>query len=138
MAIRVLAMSLPMGGAPSMLPAAGVTMPVRWATKHGGGRSKNGRDSIGKRLGIKKQDGELVKPGNILVRQRGSSYHAGENVGTGKDYTLFALTDGFVRIQTNSLRQRKFVSIVPVHYDIPEEFLPRVITADQDPLTQQS
>lgn len=101
----------------------------RWATKHGGGRSKNGRDSIGKRLGIKKQNGNLVKAGNILVRQRGSSYHAGENVGTGKDYTLYALQPGHVRFQTFSLRRRTFVHIDPLpKVDPAPEFIPQVTT----------
>ena len=122
----------------NLIPAVGITLPCRWATKHGGGRSKNGRDSIGKRLGIKKQHGELVRAGNILVRQRGSSFHASENVGTGKDYTLFALTDGHVKFTTNSLRKRRFISIVPLSYSIPDEFLPRVISADDSPVPIQS
>ena len=123
-------------GAPSLVAPIGITLPCRWATKHGGGRSKNGRDSIGKRLGIKKQHGEFVRAGNILVRQRGSSYHAAENVGTGKDYTLFALSDGIVRFRTHSLRKRKFISIEPAEFSVPDEFFPRVITAEQDPLTK--
>ena len=66
------------------------------AHKKAGGSSRNGRDSAGKRLGVKRYGGQLVKAGNILVRQRGSSFHAGENVGMGTDYTLFALVDGTV------------------------------------------
>jgi large subunit ribosomal protein L27 len=78
------------------------------AHKKAVGSTRNGRDSRGKRLGVKKFGGEVVKAGNILVRQRGSTYHAGENVGTGRDYTLFALTDGVVEFH-RGLRQ--FVSI---------------------------
>ncbi len=82
------------------------------AHKKAGGSSRNGRDSIGKRLGLKKYGGEVVRSGNILVRQRGSTYHAGENVGQGKDYTLFALTDGVVAF-TQKRNNRKFISIEP-------------------------
>ncbi|MBX7138884.1 MAG: 50S ribosomal protein L27 [Oligoflexia bacterium] len=81
------------------------------AHKKAGGSSRNGRDSRGKRLGLKHFEGEVVKAGNILVRQRGSTYHAGNNVGTGKDFTLFALVDGKVRFKTGN---RAFVSIEPV------------------------
>ncbi len=69
------------------------------STKKGGGSSKNGRDTEGKRLGLKKFGGEAVKAGNILARQRGTKYHAGENVGVGRDHTLFALKDGVVQFQ---------------------------------------
>jgi large subunit ribosomal protein L27 len=67
------------------------------AHKKAGGSSRNGRDSAGRRLGVKKFGGELVIPGNILVRQRGTKVNAGENVGMGKDHTLFALKEGFVK-----------------------------------------
>ena len=67
------------------------------AHKKAGGSSRNGRDSAGRRLGVKKYGGELVIPGNIIVRQRGTKWHPGENVGMGKDHTLFALTDGKVK-----------------------------------------
>lgn len=67
------------------------------AHKKAGGSSKNGRDSRGKRLGVKKFGGEIVKAGNILVRQRGSTYYAGPGVSTGRDFTLFALVDGRVK-----------------------------------------
>ena len=66
------------------------------AHKKGGGSSTNGRDSIGRRLGVKKTDGQFVKNGNIIVRQRGTRKHAGKNVGIGKDHTLYALCDGVV------------------------------------------
>jgi len=67
------------------------------AHKKGQGTSHNGKTSIAKRLGVKKYDGEFVFSGNIIVRQRGTKYHAGANVGTGTDYTLFSLIDGFVK-----------------------------------------
>lgn len=82
------------------------------AHKKAGGSSRNGRDSIGKRLGVKKFGGEKIVAGNILVRQRGSTYHAGENVGTGKDYTLFALHDGVVKFHKGR-SNRKYISILP-------------------------
>lgn len=83
-----------------------------FAHKKGGGSSSNGRDSNSKRLGVKRADGQFVKAGNILVRQRGTKVHAGNNVGLGKDYTLFALADGIVKFE-NKDRKRKKVSIYP-------------------------
>ena len=80
------------------------------AHKKGQGSTRNGRDSIGKRLGLKKGDGQPVIAGNILVRQRGTKFYAGANVGMGKDHTLFALTDGIVRFHKGKL-DRKFVSV---------------------------
>ncbi|MDC3024170.1 50S ribosomal protein L27 [Alphaproteobacteria bacterium] len=80
------------------------------ATKKAGGSSRNGRDSAGRRLGVKKYGGELVYPGNILVRQRGTKFYPGENVGIGKDHTLFALKEGKVVFKTKS-SGRKFVII---------------------------
>ncbi|QMU56406.1 MAG: 50S ribosomal protein L27 [Candidatus Mycalebacterium zealandia] len=80
------------------------------STKKGGGSSKNGRDSAGRRLGVKKFGGEVVKAGNIIVRQRGTLFHAGDNVGTGRDWTLFALSDGVVKFRKG---KRKTVSVVP-------------------------
>jgi large subunit ribosomal protein L27 len=82
------------------------------AHKKGMGSTKNGRDSIGKRLGVKRHDGQIVKAGNILVRQRGTSVHPGLNVGVGKDYTLFALKDGIVKFEKR--RNKKIVSVYPV------------------------
>ncbi|MEM9013925.1 MAG: 50S ribosomal protein L27 [Pseudomonadota bacterium] len=82
------------------------------AHKKAGGSSRNGRDSAGRRLGVKKYGGEIVVPGNILVRQRGTKFHAGENVGMGKDHTLFALTPGRVKFATKS-GGKSFVSILP-------------------------
>jgi len=69
------------------------------AHKKAGGSSKNGRDSKGKRLGVKKYGGQLVRSGNIIVRQRGSTYHAGVNVAAGRDFTIFALADGIVQFK---------------------------------------
>lgn len=82
------------------------------AHKKAGGSSKNGRDSRGQRLGIKRFGGQKVKAGEILVRQRGTSFHPGENVGLGTDYTLFALTEGFVQFSTFKKDKRR-VSILP-------------------------
>lgn len=82
------------------------------AHKKAGGSSRNGRDSESKRLGVKMYAGQQVKAGNIIVRQRGSTFHAGPNVGTGKDYTLFALTEGKVRFDQKGPKNRKFVSVV--------------------------
>lgn len=74
------------------------------AHKKGQGSSRNGRDSISKRRGVKKFGGQSVRAGNILVRQCGTKWHAGRNVGTGRDYTLFALTDGTVEFDQNGRR----------------------------------
>lgn len=82
------------------------------AHKKAGGSSRNGRDSQGQRRGIKKYGGELVKAGNILIRQVGSCFHAGNNVGTGRDYTLYALKDGIVSF-TKGRNDRKFINIIP-------------------------
>jgi large subunit ribosomal protein L27 len=81
------------------------------AHKKAGGSSRNGRDSIGKRLGVKLFDGQQIRAGNILVRQRGSSYHAGDNVGRGKDFTLFALSDGVVKF-SRKRGNRKFINVL--------------------------
>jgi large subunit ribosomal protein L27 len=82
------------------------------AHKKGAGTSRNGRDSNSKRLGVKKYSGENVRAGNILVRQRGMRIKPGNNVGMGKDYTLFALSDGFVRYEPVT-KSRKQVSVYP-------------------------
>lgn len=80
------------------------------AHKKGVGSSKNGRDSESKRLGVKRFEGQVVLAGNILVRQRGTRFHPGKNVGVGKDFTLFALRDGVVRFQ-NKGRKGRFISV---------------------------
>ena len=82
------------------------------AHKKSGGSSSNGRDTIGKRLGIKKFGGESVIPGNIIVRQRGTKWHPGKNVGLGRDYTIFAVIEGKVSFQTSS-KGRVYVSVDP-------------------------
>ncbi len=84
------------------------------AHKKAGGSSRNGRDSNAQRLGVKRFGGELVKAGNILVRQRGTQFHPGENVGLGKDYTLFATADGRVSFKVKGPQKRKYVSVVRV------------------------
>ncbi|MBR1865735.1 MAG: 50S ribosomal protein L27 [Lachnospiraceae bacterium] len=84
-----------------------------FAHKKGMGSTKNGRDSESKRLGAKRADGQFVKAGNILYRQRGTKIHPGTNVGRGKDDTLFALVDGVVRYERKG-RDKKQVSIYPV------------------------
>jgi len=81
------------------------------AHKKAGGSSRNGRDSAGRRLGVKKFGGEMVVPGNIIIRQRGTKYHPGENVGMGKDHTIFALTDGHVKFRQKS-GGRMYVSVL--------------------------
>lgn len=81
------------------------------AHKKAGGSSRNGRDSESKRLGLKKFGGQEVKAGNILVRQRGNSFHAGAGVGTGKDFTLYARTDGQVTFTRKGPHNRRFVSV---------------------------
>lgn len=83
------------------------------AHKKGVGSTKNGRESESKRLGVKKFGGEIVKAGNIIVRQRGTRHYPGEHVGMGKDHTLYALTDGKV-VFTKKREDRSFVSIEPV------------------------
>jgi large subunit ribosomal protein L27 len=77
------------------------------AHKKGGGRTKNGRDSQGKRLGVKRYAGQTVNAGTILVRQRGTRIHPGNNVGVGRDYTLFALIDGVVKFEPAGNNRRK-------------------------------
>ena len=82
------------------------------ATKKAGGSSRNGRDSAGRRLGIKKYGGEQVIPGNIIARQRGTKWHPGENVGLGKDHTIFSLIDGHVKFKEHK-GKKMFVSVEP-------------------------
>ena len=82
------------------------------AHKKAGGSSRNGRDSAGRRLGVKKYGGEIVVPGNIIVRQRGTKFHPGVNVGCGKDHTLFAKADGVVEFQIKGPKQRKYVNVL--------------------------
>lgn len=83
------------------------------AHKKAGGSTRNGRDSESKRLGVKRFGGQLVRAGNILVRQRGTRFHAGPNVGLGRDHTLFATADGHVQFARKGPHKRRVVSIQP-------------------------
>ena len=80
------------------------------ATKKAGGSSRNGRDSAGRRLGVKKYGGQHVIPGNIIVRQRGTKFHPGSNVGIGKDHTIFAKSNG--KVSFKKTRSRTFISVI--------------------------
>jgi len=82
------------------------------ATKKAGGSSRNGRDSAGRRLGVKKYGGQAVIPGNIIVRQRGTKIHPGDHVGIGKDHSIFSLVKGKVQFKRSKLN-RTFVSVIP-------------------------
>ena len=82
------------------------------AHKKAGGSSRNGRDSEGRRLGVKKFGGELVIPGNIIIRQRGTKYYPGENVGMGKDHTIFSVAEGNVKFDRKA-KDRLYVSVIP-------------------------
>lgn len=84
------------------------------AHKKAGGSTRNGRDSNPKYLGVKRFGGESVIAGNIIVRQRGTRFHAGDNVGVGRDHTLFALTDGTVKFENRGMPKRKFVKVETV------------------------
>ena len=81
------------------------------AHKKGGGSSHNGRDSAGQRLGVKRFGGEKVIPGNIIIRQHGTKFHPGENVGLGKDFTIFAVAEGYVTFEMHN--GRKLISVYP-------------------------
>ena len=82
------------------------------AHKKAGGSSRNGRDSESKRLGVKRYAGEVVRAGNIIIRQRGTAFHPGVNVGLGKDHTLFALTEGKVKFDITGPKNRRTVSVL--------------------------
>ncbi|CAG9176648.1 50S ribosomal protein L27 [Cupriavidus respiraculi] len=83
------------------------------AQKKGGGSTRNGRDSESKRLGVKVFGGQAINAGSIIIRQRGTRVHAGENVGIGKDHTLFALVDGHVKFAVKGAAKKQQVSVVP-------------------------
>jgi len=83
------------------------------AHKKAGGSSRNGRDSQSKRLGVKRYGGQLVAAGSIIVRQRGTKVHPGDNVGIGKDHTLFALVDGHVQFSTKGADKKHMVNVIP-------------------------
>jgi large subunit ribosomal protein L27 len=82
------------------------------ASKKAGGSSRNGRDSAGRRLGVKKYGGQVVEPGNIIVRQRGTQWHPGKNVGIGKDHTIFAKISGVVTFVKSFHKNRTFIDVV--------------------------
>ena len=82
------------------------------ATKKAGGSSRNGRDSAGRRLGVKRYGGQLVVPGNIIVRQRGTKIHPGNHVGMGRDHTIFSLVKGIVQFKKSKVK-KTFVSVIP-------------------------
>lgn len=84
------------------------------AHKKAGGSTRNGRDSESKRLGVKRYGGQVVKAGNIIVRQRGTQFHPGVNTGLGKDHTIYAKIDGVVKFQVKGPKNRKFIMIEPV------------------------
>ncbi|HSP58516.1 MAG TPA: 50S ribosomal protein L27 [Halomonas sp.] len=84
------------------------------AHKKAAGSTRNGRDSESKRLGVKLYGGQAAVPGNIIVRQRGTRFHAGPGVGLGRDHTLFALNEGVIKFETKGPKNRKFVSVVSV------------------------
>lgn len=90
------------------------------AHKKGGGSSRNGRDSQSKRLGVKRYDGEAVLAGTIIARQRGTHFHVGSNVGIGRDHTVFAMIDGFVKFEFET-RDRKRISVYPELLLAPQE-----------------
>ncbi len=81
------------------------------AHKKGGGSTRNGRDSRGRRLGVKRYDGQVVRPGTIILRQRGTRFHPGKNVGLGRDFTIYALIDGKVKFEPYAKGRRKQVSV---------------------------
>jgi len=83
------------------------------AHKKAGGSTRNGRDSESKRLGVKLFGGQVVQGGNIIIRQRGTKFHPGTNVGIGKDHTLFAKSEGVVKFEVKGPKNRRFVSVVP-------------------------
>jgi large subunit ribosomal protein L27 len=88
------------------------------ATKKAGGSTRNGRDSNPKYLGVKRSGGQFVLAGEILVRQRGTRFHAGNGVGLGRDHTLYSKTDGFVKFLVKGAMNKKYVSIIPVEPEI--------------------
>ena len=94
---------------------------VRFATKKAGGSVRNGRDSIGKRLGVKKLGGQKVQPGTIIIRQRGTTYHSGENTKLGRDYTLYSISHGFVRFFWDKSIKRQIVSVTPTNSYLKEK-----------------
>ena len=99
---------------------------VRHATKKAGGSTKNGRDSAGRRLGVKKFGGELVSAGNILIRQRGATVHAGDQTKMGKDFTIFALQPGYVEFKLDKRTRKNTISVSstpPANVPLPRQWV---------------
>ena len=94
---------------------------VRFATKKAGGSTRNGRDSIGRSLGLKKSGGECVMPGNIIIRQRGKTYLPGDNVGLGKDFTIYALNPGWVQFSWDPMKKKSTVSVTDINPNMVSE-----------------
>ncbi len=99
------------GGSLRTSIASRFQLQIREATKKAGGSTKNGRDSPGQRLGVKKFGGEVVIPGNIIIRQRGQNVRAGTNVRMGRDHTIYATSEGYVKFNWNFARKRQVVSV---------------------------
>lgn len=94
---------------------------TRLATKKAGGSSRNGRDSIGKRLGVKKFGGEVVKNGTIIIRQRGQRYRPGDSTRLGRDQTIYSIKDGYVLFVWDAYRKQQFVTVSDVNPNIPRQ-----------------
>lgn len=103
---------------------------IRCATKKAGGSTRNGRDSQGRRLGVKKFGGEVVKPGAIIIRQRGQKYHHGANTGMGRDHTIYSLIDGFVKFTYNSIKKHQVVSVILKNPNIPRKIRTENVRSD--------
>jgi large subunit ribosomal protein L27 len=106
--------TLSAGGANTELSTAASTVQRRWASKKQGGSTQNNKDSLPKMLGIKLYGGQRCIPGNIIIRQRGTEFHPGPNVGMGRDHTIFALTEGRVKFSYNKLSKRRTISVEPL------------------------
>jgi len=98
----------------------------RWATKKAGGSTKNGKDSNPKYLGVKRHGGQEVLAGNILVRQRGTKFRPGTNVGIGKDHTLFSLVHGYVEFEWDNFSKTRYVHVA----SIPQQIKPKLVLQD--------
>lgn len=108
---------------------------IRFATKKAGGSSKNGRDSAGRRLGVKKFGGEYVTPGHIIVRQRGQKYHHGANTMMGRDHTIFSIVEGWVKFTYNPVKKYQVVSVALENPNIPKKVREPV---DVEPTLEQA
>lgn len=94
---------------------------IRFATKKAGGSTKNGRDSAGRRLGVKKLGGNYVTPGTIIIRQRGQKYHHGDNTKMGRDHTIYSIIEGYVKFTYNRIRKYQVVSVILENPNIPRK-----------------